>query len=409
MLEKWRIEMSNLVKFKGSNNWYVRFMYEGRIFQKTTKTTNKKLAQQIAEKYFEEVIGGLHNLGDNNITVIEAIEAYGKTKINDKNTIAACKHTIKWLLEQKLISENTQISELTTTLFEQIVSVRRSEGKKEGTICQMVNFLSRVVKWAKRNGYFTNDFEKPVIKIKNNRLRYYTKEEEERFLQELDPHRRDNIVPEDYRDKRFYQDNYDVAVLLLDTGARLNEICKMKWSAIDLRTGTITIYRPKVNNESILYMTDRVKAILTRRIKSKISDYIFNDSADGPKKAVGGIRAALKRAGLEDGNIHTIRHTTASRLIQKGLNLYEVSNILGHTNISMTARYAHLSKTDVTKKARDILNTNEVDTYYLEGAYYKNPEDYTKTYTKPTQEPSPYDAYDELLKPKSTLKISTSD
>ena len=51
-----------------------------------------------------------------------------------------------------------------------------------------------------------------------------------------------------------------------------------------------------------------------------------------------------------------MRHTHASRLIQNGLSVYEVREILGHTDIKTTMRYAHLESKQVTSKARDVIN-----------------------------------------------------
>jgi site-specific recombinase XerD len=59
---------------------------------------------------------------------------------------------------------------------------------------------------------------------------------------------------------------------------------------------------------------------------------------------------------LSDCRIHTLRHTHASRLVQNGLSVYEVREILGHTDIKTTMRYAHLEQRQVTSKARDVIN-----------------------------------------------------
>lgn len=65
---------------------------------------------------------------------------------------------------------------------------------------------------------------------------------------------------------------------------------------------------------------------------------------------------AFKRAGLHDCTLHTLRHTHASRLIQNGMSVYEVKEILGHSDIKTTMRYAHLEQKDVSSRARDVIN-----------------------------------------------------
>ena len=48
-------------------------------------------------------------------------------------------------------------------------------------------------------------------------------------------------------------------------------------------------------------------------------------------------------AGLSDVRIHDLRHTFASLLVNKGVSLYEVQTLLGHSSPQMTQRYAHLA------------------------------------------------------------------
>ena len=121
---------------------------------------------------------------------------------------------------------------------------------------------------------------------------------------------------------------------------------------------TINLWRPKVKNESIIYMTSRVKDVIQRRIKEKQCEYVFTDAkCTGPRNhATDGIKKAMKRAGIKEFTIHDFRHTCASRLIQNGLSLYEVASILGHTDVQTTQRYAHLECRDVSQRARDIMD-----------------------------------------------------
>lgn len=81
-----------------------------------------------------------------------------------------------------------------------------------------------------------------------------------------------------------------------------------------------------------------------------------NKAGDRRGRSAGSIRKALVRAGLGDCTIHTLRHTHATRLIQNGMNIYEVKHVLGHSDIKTTMRYAHLESTDVSGRARDVMN-----------------------------------------------------
>jgi site-specific recombinase XerD len=111
-------------------------------------------------------------------------------------------------------------------------------------------------------------------------------------------------------------------------------------------------------------MTDRVFEVLTRRDENKTSRYVFCNRNGGARGySAMSIRKAIKRAGLRDCRIHTLRHTHASRLIQNGMSVYEVKEILGHSDIKTTLRYAHLESRQVTSKTRDVINhLNQIST-----------------------------------------------
>lgn len=56
---------------------------------------------------------------------------------------------------------------------------------------------------------------------------------------------------------------------------------------------------------------------------------------------------ALRKAGIQDGSWHTLRHTTCSRLVMAGVPLPPVKEIMGHRDIQTTLRYAHLAPSHI--------------------------------------------------------------
>ena len=221
--------------------------------------------------------------------------------------------------------------------------------------------IRSAIQWARENGYMTKKLEYPKLKIDNKRLRFLSLEEEKQLLIQLNPKLDFPYRPAyEYRpakENKARQDNYDLTILLLDTGARYGEIASLTWDKVNLAERSINLWRPKVKNESIIFMTSRVYEVIQRRANEATTDYLFtNDKGDGPRNhTTNGIKKAMKRAGIEGVRIHDFRHTCASRLIQNGMTLYEVANILGHTDVTTTQRYAHLACTDVGQRARDIM------------------------------------------------------
>jgi integrase len=210
-------------------------------------------------------------------------------------------------------------------------------------------------------GYLVNEFEMPKLAKPKNKLRFLTIDEESRLLEELSPFRKSkglNGIDDRSDDmQKFIQDNYDFAVLCLDTGCRFSEMANLKWENVDLETGEVHLYRTKTKNQTTLYLTNRAWDILRTRFETKKTSYIFtNKSGEGAKYTTNGIKTAFARAGMPECSVHTLRHTFASRLVQSGVSIQEVQLMLGHSKIATTMIYAHLEQSKTTKKVRDVLN-----------------------------------------------------
>jgi integrase len=113
-----------------------------------------------------------------------------------------------------------------------------------------------------------------------------------------------------------------------------------------------------VQNESVLYISDRTHDVLHRRADSSASQrFVFLNRKGGKRGyASQAIRKAIHRAGLEGVTIHTLRHTHATRLVQNGLSVYEIKEVLGHADVKTTMRYAHLEQQAVLARARDVID-----------------------------------------------------
>ena len=204
----------------------------------------------------------------------------------------------------------------------------------------------------------------PKIKVKNQRIRSLSRDEEIRLLAELEP---DNTKYykklTSHTDKtellKQRQDNLDLVIFLLDFGCRYGEAAGLTYQQIDLKNKTILLKRTKTNNEAVLYMSNRVYQVLKTRNENKVHHkWIFTDkSGNSPRKhSTIAIRRAIQNAGIEDFRVHDFRHTCASRLVQNGMTVQEAAHILGHSNIATTMRYAHLEKNQVAEKMKAVID-----------------------------------------------------
>jgi len=292
------------------------------------------------------------------IRFCDAMELFIKTRKGHPNhsSLVSQSRTLN-----RLFPVSSYLHEITNQDIESFTQTRLREGVKNSTIKHIFNLIRGTWKYGRKMGYRTSELVFPTLKLPKHRLRYLSLDEEKRLLTELNPKREinglTNFGNRSAIIKQLMQDNYDLVVMLLDTGARYSEIATIGWESIDLDTREIRLWRPKVKNESVLFMSERVYRILQRRIQYTKFKYIFTNKKGGPRNhATIGIRKAMKRAALDDCTVHTLRHTHATRLIQNGLSIYEVKEILGHTDITTTMRYSHLEIKDVSSKARDVID-----------------------------------------------------
>jgi len=348
----------SVMKRGNSRYWYIQFQMNGKTYIRSSRSTNKKVAEQM-ETDWKSKLHAQQFLGQKDrITVRAAIEQFCDSK-KGTPTYMGLLSTAK--VVGRLLPTHKDMDELSAHDIERFKRDRMEAGVSPQTIKHGFNLIRGAWKYARKLGYQVNDLEFPQVKIPKTPLRYLSDQEEVRLLSCLDPMREGSgLRPYNERDdemKRSLQDAYDLVILLLDTGARYSEIANIEWSRINLHERSIRLWRPKVQNEGVLFMTDRAHDVLARRARTRTSPYVFQNRKGGPRGYVSqSIRKAMRKAGLHDCHIHTLRHTHASRLIQNGMSVYEVREVLGHTDIKTTMRYAHLETRQVTSKARDVIN-----------------------------------------------------
>ncbi|MEJ2137477.1 MAG: tyrosine-type recombinase/integrase [Desulfofustis sp.] len=146
-------------------------------------------------------------------------------------------------------------------------------------------------------------------------------------------------------------------LLLLRTGMRIGELLEVKLSDINLAERKILIYVGEKNYQgrSVYYNKDAEQALqhwLTERDTQ--SDYLFPGRSGpgtlGYVTAWSAMRRALQRAGLSDKgySLHNLRHTFATDMLNAGMRLEVLQQIMGHQEIEMTLRYAKM--TDLTRE-----------------------------------------------------------
>jgi len=137
----------------------------------------------------------------------------------------------------------------------------------------------------------------------------------------------------------------EIIAVALNTGMRQDEILSLKWTGVDLFRRTITLLVTKNMEKRTIPLNHSVLELLKSKSKVRhLSGYVFASFADTkiqPRNLLRAFYSARKKAELEDVHFHDLRHTFATRLVQAGVELYVVKELLGHKTLKMTMRYAH--------------------------------------------------------------------
>jgi integrase len=146
---------------------------------------------------------------------------------------------------------------------------------------------------------------------------------------------------------------------------RLSEILRLEWSRTDFRNGIITLHVTKNGKRRDVPMNETVRATLEELPHGPDSRFVFANRNGDPYKSVNtSFPSALERAGITDATFHDLRHTAGSWMRMEGADLADINEVLGHSRMEMTLRYAHLGpshKKRAVQKLDKILGRTKVE------------------------------------------------
>jgi integrase len=219
----------------------------------------------------------------------------------------------------------------------------KKAGRAPRTIQYAHAAIRMVLNHAKKTGYYHN--ENPVKhlsksdkpKFDNKRLRFFSHSEAEDLLSAL------------YEKSK---DLHDMTMLSLHCGLRAGEIFSLTWQNIDLKHKLISVTRTKSGKDRTVPMTEAVYEMFNARNLKNKNELVFPDKKGGKRKQISNTFERIveelgfneNTAGRKDKLVfHSCRHSCASWLVQAGVPLLTVKEILGHSTIAMTERYSHLA------------------------------------------------------------------
>jgi integrase len=309
--------------YRRTENWYIDFYANGqRVRQRIGPS--RKLAEKILNKVKTTVIENKYlDIRKKSKVKFEALtEQYLKyAKVNKRS----------WERDQRSLKclsrcfGGKQLYEITAYDIENYKSIRGatlSPASVNRELACLKHMLNKAVEWEMLE---TNPAKKVrLLRENNQRLRYLTHDEVQRLYSCSANH----LKP--------------IILTALFTGMRKSEILKLKWGDVDFSRGIIFVRDSKNNEAREVPMSDRLTETLYSLNHN--SPYVFASDKGKPHTCIKtAFQNAVKRAKIKDFRFHDLRHTFASHLAMRGIDLIAIKELLGHKTISMTLRYAHLS------------------------------------------------------------------
>jgi integrase len=321
---------------------------------KSSKTSDKRVAERM-EAEWKAQIHAQHYLGvREDITIRQILENYLKVPLAP----ATLKHARVFInVLQRYIGIDVNASAFNPRELHRYREVRLKEGTKDSSIRQHMRTFSSAWRRMDTKIYNVPEISLPKFSVPKQMTDYLSEQDEQRLLTYLLSRKPHAAGTGDWQ-----FEIHDVVVMLLDTGARYNEIAKLEWKQVDLKEKTLELWRGKTDTASFVYMTDRVHRVLQRRAANKRHEqWVFTnwDRTSHRTDNTTYINQIIKASGVPY-SVHTLRHTFATKMLKAGMTLNDVRVLLGHSSIQTTLRYGHLEASDASPKAVAILNQQNV-------------------------------------------------
>jgi integrase len=273
---------------------------------------------------------------NSNYTWEDAVKEFKKYAYTHYVNPSACMYVIRLFSE---IVHDMPLKDIKLMHVEQYIQ-QRKELVKASSINREVNTIRKVFSLAVDNDIIEYSPCRKVktLRVYHNPVRYLAKQEEVKLLNACSP---------------FMQSVVKVA---LYTGMRKNEILSLQWDDIDFKGRYLIARETKNNKVREIPMCSQLISVL-QGIKRQ-SVYVFTNPETGTRyqDIYCTFRRAVYRARIRPITFHQLRHTTASRLNELGVDIVTIQEILGHASIKTTMRYTH-NRRESKIRAMDLLGT----------------------------------------------------
>ncbi|HEY4370194.1 MAG TPA: site-specific integrase [Steroidobacteraceae bacterium] len=367
------------VRPSGAKSWVFRYRLNGGPQQRLRLGSFPGLpaeeARKLALAAAADVARGIDVQSRKEEAKVEAVRQHASTLavfIEDHYEPWVRNHLRSWKFQIKRIKSDFEswfdkpMGTIDTVVIEKWRAERLTAGNQPVTVNRNLQrlhaLMSKAVEWKVLERL---PFAVKQLKTdRTGRVRYLEEEEEEQLRKALiaredvlrterDSFNRWRLARHKMalpaRDETYVDHVMPMVLLALNTGMRRGELFQLKWTDVNLKTRWLTIggRTSKSKQTRRLPLNREALTVLEGwRAQSKTSanPYVFPGAGNSPLTTITtSWRSVRKAADLRDFRFHDLRHHFASRLVQSGVDLNTVRELLGHADLQMVLRYAHLA------------------------------------------------------------------
>lgn len=298
---------------KRGSTWQVDVVVEGKRVRETCATLALAQAREVALS------------SDTGLTLAGLCEKTIARVWAEQKTAKLTTYVARKVVSD--IGPNMRVADVKTAVIDDYITLLEKRGNSNGTVNRYLAVLSKMLHFAEQREYIDTVPHIQFKRASKGRDRFMTQAEEDRILALLS-------LWSQYEVR-------DLIMFLLDTGARIGEALKLEWS--DVGKERVTFRDTKNGTTRSIPMTTRVKFIMIRDESARPFDLTYRQVSDTWDR----VKLHLGLDKEKDFVIHMLRHTCASRLVQRGASIQYVKEWLGHKTLAMTMKYAHLAPTSL--------------------------------------------------------------
>jgi integrase len=227
------------------------------------------------------------------------------------------------------------IDKISALNIEEFKALKQAEGKFNKSIKNYLGRLRKCLHCAEEWGLIKNAPRTKHLKVPPQKFRFLTEEEYNKLLEEA---------------QKINREFYEMVLFTLRTGVRVGELMALRWEDIDFDRQNITIRRsivngiigsPKSNKSRQIPLSDDIFSVIKNK-KRNLKDSNIWKTGTSRFSLNRKLKRACRHFGFKVGGWHDLRHTFASKLANNGVALQVIQALLGHSDLKMTQRYAHL-------------------------------------------------------------------